>query len=367
MILKLRYGMVVLLCLLAFGCTSTNIWLQAYGGHDQTVRELAAGGQHLDGLNYEGSPLCYAVKADQVNTVQMLLDMNADVNAGNPTGARSRTPLHQAAHNNSVASARLLLEHGADVTIKNRDNQTPLENAMAVGNYEVAGVIREYGTTYSSWEECRRSPSINCVEAFITKWPKSRLIAGAKQRLTLLREEARKARDAEDRRIAKLKKAQTCKLNDANWVYTSKACRSGYAHGTGVAEHVNGILRFEGTFKNGQRTRGIIYQNDEPLFDGSILAGRPDGMGVCYNNGEPEECRYYKGKRIDTLYKQRIELAAQTRYMEMLKEEIEKLKEAQEVAGTSAADPTTMTDDMMSALKKEAAHQITGAIFDQLF
>ncbi len=367
MISKLRYGVAVLFCLVAFGCTSSNIWLQAYGGYDQSVREMVAGGQNLDGLNYEGTPLCYAVKADHVSTVQLLLDMNADVNGGNPTGARSRTPLHQAGFNNSVASARILLEHGADVTITNRDSKTALEVAMAAGNYEVAEVIRDYGTTYSSWEQCRRSPSIDCVEAFIAKWPKSGFIAQAKQRLILLREEARKARAAEELRIAALKKAQTCKLKEDNWVYNSKACRNGYANGTGEAEHVNGTLRFEGTFKNGKRTRGIIYQNDEPLFDGAIVAGKPDGMGVCYNNGEPEECRYYKGKRIDTLYKQRIEMAAQTRYMEMLKDEIEKLKRGQVVAANGGPEPTTMSDDMMSALKKEAARQITGAIFDQLF
>ena len=39
------------------------------------------------------------------------------------------TPLHWAARNNNIEVARLLLDNGGDINLKNKDNKTPLDEA----------------------------------------------------------------------------------------------------------------------------------------------------------------------------------------------------------------------------------------------
>ncbi len=62
------------------------------------------------------------------------------------------------------------------------------------------------------------------------------------------------------------------------------------------------------------------------MYDGSLENGKPNGKGVCFHEGEPEECKFYHGKRIDSLYKQRIEMAKQQKLMD---EKLEKMQAAQ--------------------------------------
>lgn len=70
-------------------------------------------------------------------------------------------------------------------------------------------------------------------------------------------------------------------------------------------------------------------------FSAEIVGERPDGPGLCLHRGQPEECRYFAGSRIDALHKQRIEaleqqtiLAGQAQEIERLRREIAALKQA---------------------------------------
>jgi ankyrin repeat protein len=55
------------------------------------------------------------------------------------------TPLHIAAWAESVVLARLLIEHGADVTARNEEGLTPLHFAVLEGTVELARLLVEHG------------------------------------------------------------------------------------------------------------------------------------------------------------------------------------------------------------------------------
>ncbi len=120
----------------------------------------------------------------------------------------------------------------------------------------------------------------------------------------------------EEQKFANLKKNQKCQLKEQKWFYHSSTCEKGLAHGKGLAIHQNGQLKFEGVFKKGIRISGLLSHGGTPMYDGPVSGGRPDGMGICFHQGEPEECKYYKGKRVDVIYKQRIAMLEQQRIMD---------------------------------------------------
>ncbi len=164
--------------------------------------------------------------------------------------------------------------------------------------------------------------------------------------------------------VANLKANQACSLHEDKWIYLSQECLGGFAHGTGKAKTLTG-LSFVGKFENGYRVNGEIFANNILMYGGHLKEGRPHGNGVCMNKGEPEECKYYKGKRIDVLFKQRIEFAKQT---ELLTNQ-QKLIEAKLASMTTRnpSQPPTANDMVMTAMKKKAAEKAIGYLFDHLF
>ncbi len=164
--------------------------------------------------------------------------------------------------------------------------------------------------------------------------------------------------------IANLKAKQTCALHENKWFYLSKECLGGYAHGTGEAKTISG-LTFVGTFENGYRINGEISANNTLMYDGALKDGRPHGSGVCMNMGEPEECKYYKGKRIDVLFKQRIEFAKQT---ELLTQQ-QQMIEAKLASMSQHRQPQSPTagDMVVSAIQRKATEKAVSLLFDQLF
>jgi len=88
---------------------------------------------------------------DTRDAVRLLLDLGSDVNA---TSAVGDTALHGTAYYGNELAATFLVEHGADMTIKNRKGATALSvadgyqaNAMVLQRPKVAAVLRELGAT----------------------------------------------------------------------------------------------------------------------------------------------------------------------------------------------------------------------------
>lgn len=121
--------------------------------------------------------------------------------------------------------------------------------------------------------------------------------------------------DAAEKEAEKLEAAQACPMQEYDWYYTGKDCKDELAHGKGKAINPFEGMYFEGMIEAGQPAEGTLYRNNKEVFEGAFKNGKPNGEGICFYQGEPEECKYYKGKRIDSLHKQRQEFERQRKLM----------------------------------------------------
>ncbi len=115
------------------------LMMAALKGNVDAVKALMA--RDAD-VNKEGwAPLHYAasgVKAEHVRIIGMLLENHAYIDATSPNGT---TPLMMAAQYGSNDAVQLLLNEGADPTIKNQLGLTAVDFAMRVSRTEAAEKI----------------------------------------------------------------------------------------------------------------------------------------------------------------------------------------------------------------------------------
>lgn len=91
--------------------------------------------------DYDKSTLLHlAVMHNRTNTVSLLLDSKADVNAKNSAGM---TPLHLAAREGFLEVAKMLVEHHADPKITDKRGWTALKWAEMSNHEDVAALLRE--------------------------------------------------------------------------------------------------------------------------------------------------------------------------------------------------------------------------------
>ena len=102
---------------------------------------LVVGTVGLAELSHAGALNEAAGRRDAV-AVDQLLQAGADVNA---RGRNDETPLMAAALAGDTTIAEVLLEHGADVMARNRGGLTPLHAAAYAGSAEVARMLLEHG------------------------------------------------------------------------------------------------------------------------------------------------------------------------------------------------------------------------------
>ena len=92
------------------------------------------------------------------------------------------------------------------------------------------------------------------------------------------------------------------------------------------------------------------------IFAGNLVDDKPDGNAICYYESEHEECRFYKGKRIDTLYKLRKENAKMS------------AKKKQTLYTTPGySKQKGVNDYAVDALQREGANRAADFLFDSLF
>ena len=124
----------------------TNIIDVAMGGDDAQLRALLTPRKEvIDRINNEdGIPLLVlALEFDNYSTVNLLLDLGANPNVANQAGS---TPLHYAAHPTTpIAIASALLQCGANVNAINCIRNTPLHLAVMNKNKDVINLLIAHG------------------------------------------------------------------------------------------------------------------------------------------------------------------------------------------------------------------------------
>jgi ankyrin repeat protein len=149
-----------LACGIILGIWTTGCWFTGSDTYD--TKEFTAVHQAaLDGSNavlrldlqtnprliyvpdYDKSTLLHlAVMHNHLDTVSLLLDFKADVNARNSAGM---TPLHLAAKVGYLDIAKVLLDHKPKLNIKDSRGWTPLKWAEMSDHAAVATILRQNG------------------------------------------------------------------------------------------------------------------------------------------------------------------------------------------------------------------------------
>jgi hypothetical protein len=117
----------------------TALHLAAAGYRVEIIRQLLAAGAdpNAAGNHRQSGPLHYAADGyvidpawdakRQVETIRILLDAGAKINAQDKNGA---APLHRAVRTRCAAAVKCLLKAGADPTLKNKPGSTPFHLAV---------------------------------------------------------------------------------------------------------------------------------------------------------------------------------------------------------------------------------------------
>lgn len=112
-----------------------------YGNQYEVIMLLLENGYDLKN---DGSALRQAVSNRQRHAIEIFLDYGIDVNFCKPDMVYpyNSTPVHVAAANNDLATVKWLVEHGADVTIKDKYGERPYNCAVEHKNEEMKAFIR---------------------------------------------------------------------------------------------------------------------------------------------------------------------------------------------------------------------------------
>jgi hypothetical protein len=129
------------------------------GNHFQTAELLHQNGAdpNVRGDD-ESTPLQSAAYDGNLRIVQELIKYNADINAGDYEGD---TAIYDASRGHTLDCpniVRLLLEHGADVDVRQNEGLTPLHMASMKGALEVARVLLEHGADVQAEDNRGRTP-----------------------------------------------------------------------------------------------------------------------------------------------------------------------------------------------------------------
>ena len=112
---------------------------KALSGNSRVRR--VKGGQRADS---ESAVTVHVGVGDPV-LLRLLLKAGVDVDAKDPEG---RSAFHTAILENDRKSLQILLDHGADVTVENRNGHTPAKLAAMRGKYDMVTMLVRYGSRH---------------------------------------------------------------------------------------------------------------------------------------------------------------------------------------------------------------------------
>jgi ankyrin repeat protein len=124
------------------------LWDAVLAGDVTKVMDLVRAGADVNRLDIRMGvagpngrrPLNYAALQNDTAMITTLLEAGALINLTNHSGF---TPLHHTGEAGAKDAAALLITKGADLALRNRRSQTPIETAIAFGHSDVAEVMRQ--------------------------------------------------------------------------------------------------------------------------------------------------------------------------------------------------------------------------------
>ena len=133
-------------------------------GKPDEVEKLIASGADIHDYNGGRTALYYAVLSNNLETVRVLLDHGADVNArvkgvnGGFNDFSGTTPLLIAAQRHFSAIANALLDYGADVRVADNSGLTALHYAAKRGDAALAQRLIDKGADINAKDKWKHVP-----------------------------------------------------------------------------------------------------------------------------------------------------------------------------------------------------------------
>jgi hypothetical protein len=123
-------------------------------GNVEFVRELLEDEEERENLD---EYLGLALEANQVEVARVLIEGGADIYAR--SGDHQNTPLHNAVLNGDEAMVEMLINHGANPQMTNRDDQRPID---LTSNDDIKEILQ--GFELPDREELKQNPTKKCKE-----------------------------------------------------------------------------------------------------------------------------------------------------------------------------------------------------------
>lgn len=128
--------------------------------------------------NVQAESLHQAVYADDIELVKTQLQNGADINQLGLSFYRSGSPLHVAVRNGNLDIAQFLIEQGAAVDVRGKNDYTPLHNAAWNGNMDMVKLLLNAGADITA-RNYRGDTPLSCAwdngQVEVIKFIKSKL------------------------------------------------------------------------------------------------------------------------------------------------------------------------------------------------
>ena len=140
----------------------TPLMFAAKSRNPETVSALVNAGADVNAKdNYGKTPLMYAAESGNLDAVNALVDAGADVNPEDNIGW---TPLIHAAWSGSTENVNALVKAGADVNVQDNVGATPLMHAADKGSLDAVEALVNAGAVVNAQDTYGKTPLIYAVD-----------------------------------------------------------------------------------------------------------------------------------------------------------------------------------------------------------